>query len=41
MTRYRTLKTNTKMLFMLRKTQHVFDKGRFLKNWLSMAIEKN
>jgi len=25
----------------LRKTQHAFDKGRFLKKWLSMAMEKN
>ena len=29
------------MPFKLINIQHVFDKGRFLKKWLSIAIEKN
>jgi len=41
MQRYRTLKRTPKMAGKLRKTQHAFDKGRFLKKWLSIAMEKN
>ena len=41
MPRLRMLKSNPKMVFKFRKIQHVFDKGRFLKKWLSIAMEKN